>query len=113
MKNKKSFILFSTIILVFSFSIIAVKIYELKSINSINIVNQYKYIQAKNHLSFLEEYINSIKDLELLEKIEIKDTKYKIIALIEIKEAKKYEVSLEVKAIDFNIRVYKVLEVIR
>lgn len=44
---KKAFTLFSVLILVFIFSILAVRIYETKSINSINIINKYKYIQAK------------------------------------------------------------------
>lgn len=104
---KKSFTLFSTLVLVFIFSIIAVNLYEIKSISSINIQNQYKYIQAKNHLLFLEEYLKNLESLDSLEKVQIENEKFEIIALIEKIEEEKYEIEMWVKAIDFNIRVYK------
>jgi len=104
---KKSFSLFSTLILVFIFSISAIKIYELKSISSTNIINQYKYIQAKNHLNFLEEYIKSLNNLNNLEKIQIENEKYEILALVKKIENKKFEIQLSVKAVGFDIRVYK------
>lgn len=104
---KKSFTLFSTLILVFIFSMIAVNLYELKSISSLNIQNQYKYIQAKNHLIFLEEYLKNLENLESLNKIQIENEKFEIIALIKKIEEKKYEIQMWVKAIDFNVRVYK------
>lgn len=104
---KKSFTLFSTLILVFLFSLVCIKIYELKSISSINIINQYKYIQAKNHLNFLEEYINTLNDFETLKKIQIKNEKFDILALIHKQSNKTYEIELIVKALNFNVRVYK------
>ncbi len=104
---KKSFTLFSTLILVFIFSIIAVNLYEIKSITSINIQNQYKYIQAKNHLLLLEEYLKNLESLDSLEKVQIENEKFEIIALIEKIEEEKYEIEIWVKAIDFNVRVYK------
>lgn len=104
---KKSFTLFSTLVLVFIFSIIAVNLYEIKSISSINIQNQYKYIQAKNHLLFLEEYLKNLESLDSLEKVQIENEKFEIIALIEKIEEEKYEIEMWVKAIDFNVRVYK------
>lgn len=104
---KKAFTLLSTILLVFIFSIIAVNIYELKSINSINIQKQYKYIQAKNHLNFLEEYVKSLDDLDTLDKLQIKNEKFEIIALIEKVDTNKYEAQLSVKAMGFDVRVYK------
>lgn len=104
---KKSFTLFSTLVLVFIFSILAVNLYEIKSISSINIQNQYKYIQAKNHLIFLEEYLKNLESLDSLEKVQIENEKFEIIALIEKIEEEKYEIEMWVKAIDFNIRVYK------
>lgn len=109
---KKSFTLFSTLILIFIFSLLAIKIYEVKSISSINIRNQYKYIQAKNHLIFLEEYIHSIDDLKTLDKIQIENLKFDIFALIK-KIDVKYEIELIVKAIDSDIRLHKSIEVIK
>ncbi|PLY07788.1 MAG: hypothetical protein C0625_04275 [Arcobacter sp.] len=107
---KKSFTLFSTLILVFIFSILVIKIFEVKSISSINITNQYKYIQATNHLNFLEEYINSLDDLKTLDKIQIENKNYDIFALIKKVNAK-YEVELIVKAVDFDVRLQKSIEV--
>ncbi|WP_320036343.1 hypothetical protein [Halarcobacter sp.] len=105
-KDKKAFLLFSTLILIFIFSILSIKIFENKSISSENILNQYNYIQAKNHLKFLEEYVLSIKSLDLIDKIQIKNSKFDIIALIEKKDGD-FEVELIVKAKNENIRVYK------
>lgn len=111
--RKNSFTLFSTLILVFIFSILTIKIFETKSISSINIINQYKYIQAKNHLDFLENYINSLVELDSLDKLQIENSDFEILAFIEKVESKKYEVELIVKSIEENIRVYKRLEVIK
>lgn len=79
---KKSFTLFSTLILILLFSLLTVKIFETKNITSINILNQYNYIQAKNHLKFLEEYIKSMESLEMVDKIQIKNDNFEILALI-------------------------------
>lgn len=103
---KKGFILFSVIILLFVFSLVMIKIYETKSINSLNIINQYKYIQAKNHLLFLEEYLRSLNDFSSLSKLEIEDTEYKLIAYVSSKESF-YEIELIVKAFEHNVRVHK------
>lgn len=112
----KSFTLFSTIILVFIFSIISINLYELKSINSLNIQNQYKYIQANNHLLFLEKYINtlnSLDNLESLDKIQVQNEKFEIIASIKKISEKKFEIEMFVKALDFNVRVYKTIFLIK
>lgn len=108
-RSKKAFILLSVIILIFIFSILIIKVFEVKTISSINIINQYKYIQAKNHLNFLEEYIDSIKDLKAIDKILIENERFNIQALIKkINDPQeKYEIELIVSSIDFNIRVYK------
>ncbi len=103
---KKSFILLSTLVLIFVFSILAVYIFEVKSLNSQNIIKQYKYIQAKNHLNFLDEYIQSLSDLKLLDKIAIEDDKFDIYAIIE-KEENKYKINIYVKSIDFDINLHK------
>lgn len=103
---KKSFTLFSTIILLFIFSVLIINIFETKSLNSKNIQNQYLYIQAKNHLNFLEEYINSLKNFSSLEKIQIEDTHFNIIAKIRKKE-KNYEVNLYINSNSHNISLHK------
>ena len=101
---KKSFTLFSTLILIFIFSILVIKIFETKSISSQNIVNQYKYIQAKNHLNFLEEYINSLNDFKAIDQIKIDNKDFDIYALIK-KVENKYNIELVVKAVNHNIRI--------
>lgn len=109
---KKSFTLFSTLILIFIFSILVIKIFEIKSISSLNITNQYNYIQAKNHLIFLEEYVTSIDDLTTVDKIQIKNENYEIFALVK-KISSKYQLELFVKTINSNINLYKKLEIIK
>ncbi len=104
--NKKSFILLTTLVLIFVFSILAVYIFEVKSLNSQNIIKQYKYIQAKNHINFLDEYIQSLSDLNLLDKIAIEDDKFNIYAIIE-KEETKYKIDIYVKAIGFDVSLHK------
>ncbi len=106
--KKKGFVLLSTLILIFIFSLLIIKIYEIKSINSVNIKNQYRYIQAKNHLFFLEEYINSLNDLNSIDKVKIENDDYDIFALIK-KNENKFEIELIVEDLNFKIRVYKTL----
>ena len=103
---KKSFTLFSTLILIFIFSILLINIFEVKSLNSINIKNQHQYIQAKNHLMFLEEYINIQKDFSLLEKLEIENSYFDIFAKIK-KIDEKYEINLYVSSKNYDIRLHK------
>lgn len=105
---KKSFTLFSTIILIFMFSILAISIFETKSISYVNIKNQHQYIQAKNHITFLEEYIESLKDFEALNKIEIVDTDFYIYTNIK-KKSNYYEANLYVKSKLHNISLHKKL----
>ena len=106
--KKNAFTLFSTLILIFIFSILIIKIFEVKSISSVNIINQYRYIQAKNHLSFLEQYLNSLSDLSSIDKIKIENTNFDIFALIK-KNEEKFEIELIVEDLNFDIRVYKTL----
>lgn len=102
----KAFTLFSTLILIFIFSILLINIYETKSINSTNIIKQYTYIQAKNHLAFLNEYLISLKDYTLLERIDIEDAKFDIYATLENIDTS-YEAHLYVKSKLYNISVHK------
>jgi len=103
---KKSFTLFSTLVLIFVFSILIVNIFETKALTSSNIQKQYLYIQGKNHLNFLEEYINKLKSLRNLDKIKIDDKNFDIFAEI-IKKNKNYEVDLYIKSKLHNISLHK------
>lgn len=57
-------------------------------------------------MNFLDEYIHSLKDLNLLETISIEDNKFNIYATIEKKD-EKYEIDIYVKAIDFDVSLHK------
>jgi hypothetical protein len=105
---KKAFTLFSTLILIFMFSILAITIFETKSISYVNIQNQHQYIQAKNHIRFLEEYIKSLNDFEVLDKIEIIERDFNIYANIKKKDSY-YEAFLYVKSKLHNISLHKKL----
>lgn len=105
-KTKKSFILLSTLLLVVLFAFLSIRIFEAKNITSINIQNQYNYIQAKNHLVFLENYIKSLESLDLTDKINIVNDNFNIYALIK-KTKGDFEAELIVEALDSKIRVYK------
>lgn len=107
---KKAFTLFSVIVLLFVFSLLAIKIYETKSITSINIVNNYKYIQGKNHLLFLEEYVNSLNSFQDIEKISFEEGEFLCSALVEEKE-NYYEIQIEVKSQIDNIRLQRLLTI--
>ncbi|WP_154656344.1 hypothetical protein [Aliarcobacter faecis] len=50
---KKAYTLLLTILLLTIFSYVSLQILQTKAIKSENIKNQFLYIQAKNHLSFL------------------------------------------------------------
>ena len=104
--NKKAFTLFFVLILVFILSLLAIRVYELKSFSSINISKQYNYLQAKNHLAFLKEYLNHI-NLENIEKIEIENNKFNIFAHIK-KEAKTYEIKLYVSSKFYNVSLHEI-----
>jgi hypothetical protein len=105
-KNKKAFTLFSTLVLLFVFSLLVIKIFETKSIASQNIINEYKYIQAKNHLIFLEEYIKTIANLDTVETLKIEDDNFDILTKIK-KLSTKYEINLYVKSLNSNVRLHK------
>lgn len=107
---KKAFTLFSVLVLLFVFSLLGYKIFEVKSINSINIINQYKYIQAKNHLLFLEQYIKTLNDYSNIEKISIDDKNFQINAFVKNKSSN-YQIELIVQSNEDKIRVQKLIYV--
>ncbi|MCP4970399.1 MAG: hypothetical protein GY932_07390 [Arcobacter sp.] len=105
----KSFTLFYTIVLVFLFSILSIYIFQIKSLNYENIKNQHQYIQAKNHMRFLEEYTISLKNLNQIYKIEIKDNDFFIFGNINKKPKSNYEANLYIKSKLHNISLHKKL----
>ncbi|WP_418185203.1 hypothetical protein ACNSOS_10190 [Aliarcobacter vitoriensis] len=102
---KKSYTLLITLILLVVFSISANQILENNSLGNESLKQKVLYIQAKNHLEFLEEYLLSI-DLKDIEKIEIYDDFFDIKA----KKSEGFEhYLLSVQSFDFDIRVTKKL----
>ena len=106
---KRAFTLFSTLILLVIFSFLIINIFEVKSLSSSNIVNKYQYIQGKNHLLFLEQYLRN-SSLEGVNNIEIVDNDFKIQAYIEDKITK-FSIQMQVKANKFNISLVKNIEI--
>ena len=103
---KTSFVLLITLMFLLIFSFLLVLIMQTKSLNSNNITNQYIYIQAKNHLEFLESYINSIPNLNSINKIELKNDKFRVFAKIE-KQNNKYLINIFVSSKIKDIRLHK------
>lgn len=76
---KKSYVLFITLILVVVFSVLANFILETNSLKNEAFTQKYLYLQAKNHILFLEEYILKT-DLEDTKTIKIDNDLFEIIA---------------------------------
>lgn len=106
---KKSFVLLLSIILITLFSYLSIKIATTKSIKNENEVNQYLYIQAKNHKEFLKEYINSLANLNTIEHLSIADDFFVIEAFIE-KQTSNFHIQIYVKSKYYDISVYEEFE---
>jgi len=102
---KKAYSLLITIVLVTVFSYLAIFILETKSLRSQNLSNQYLYIQGKNHLEFLKDYVKS-SDLKDITDIEIKDDLFDIYAKIENQNSI-FIVEIFIKAKDYDISLYE------
>lgn len=76
---KKSYVLFITLILIVVFSVLANFILETNSLKNEAFTQKYLYLQAKNHILFLEEYILKT-DLEDTKTIKIDNDLFEIIA---------------------------------
>ena len=76
---KKSYVLFITLILVVVFSVLANFILETNSLKNEAFTQKYLYLQAKNHISFLEDYILKT-NLEDTKKVKIENDLFEIIA---------------------------------
>ena len=102
---KKSYTLLITLSLVVIFAFLSSQILEKKSLQNINLQNQYLYIQAKNHKNFLKEYLQNI-DLKNVNYFEIYDERFLIYAKIK-EENKKHITDIFVKSKEKNISVYE------
>ena len=76
---KKSYVLFITLILVVVFSVLANFILETNSLKNEAFTQKYLYLQAKNHILFLEDYILKT-DLEDTKEVKIENDLFEIIA---------------------------------
>ncbi|RXI27623.1 hypothetical protein CRU87_08060 [Aliarcobacter trophiarum LMG 25534] len=101
---KKSYVLFMTLVLIVVFSILANSILEIISIKNENFVQKTLYLQAKNHILFLEDYILN-SDLNDTKEIKIDDEIFEIIAKRDKEDSKLF--FLSVKNREFAIRLTK------
>ncbi|MGE0051060.1 MAG: hypothetical protein AB7S49_05985 [Arcobacter sp.] len=102
---KKAYTLLITITLVTLFTYLASVILETKSLRSQNLANQYLYLQAKNHMNFFKDYMNTL-DLKEINHLQIEDDLFDIYANIEFKE-NFYISNLYVKAKDYDISLHE------
>ena len=102
---KKSYVLFITLILVVVFSVLANFILETNSLKNEAFTQKYLYLQAKNHILFLEDYILKT-DLEDTKKVKIENDLFEIIAKRYGDENSKL-FFLSVKNKEFDIRLTK------
>jgi len=102
---KKSFSLLITIFLLSIFSYLAISILETKSLRNTNLLNQYLYIQAKNHKEFLKSYVNSI-DLTNINHLSIENDFFEIYSIINKKDDN-FIIDLFVKSIKFDISMHE------
>ena len=101
---KKSYVLFITLALVLVFSVLANSILETNSIKNENFVQKTLYLQAKNHILFLEDYILN-SDLEDTKDIKIVDVVFEIVAKRDKEDSKLFFLSVYNKK--FAIRLTK------
>ena len=80
-------------------------ILETKSLRSENLTNQYLYIQAKNHKTFLKDYLKNI-DLTNINDFEVEDNLFNIYAKIE-KNNSIFTIHIFVKAKNYDISLYE------
>ena len=102
---KKSYVLFITLILVVVFSVLANFILETNSLKNEAFKQKYLYLQAKNHILFLEDYILKT-DLEDTKDIKIDDDLFTIVAKRYGEENSKL-FFLSVQNKELNIRLTK------
>ena len=107
-KPKKAYTLLITIVLISLFSYLIISTMQTKSFANKNIQNQYLHIQAKNHLEFFRNHINSMstEQLKNMNKVELKDEFFKIEANIKNTNSN-LQIDIFVKSISFDIRLHE------
>lgn len=123
---KKSYVLFVTLALTLAFTVLGINILQNRSLKNELLRDKLFYIQAKNHLDFLEEYLlsfdtnlldfddtnneedntNDENSVNYIKKIEIEDEFFNIIAT---RSSDFDGFFLSVSSKNFDIRVSKKL----
>lgn len=103
---KKSFVLLLCIILIILFSYLGLQIATTQSIKNENEINQFLYIQAKNHKEFLKEYIKNLNTLNSIEHLSIYDDFFTIEAFVDKKDSN-FHIQIYVKSKYYDISVYE------
>lgn len=104
-RGKKSFTLLITVLMITLFSYLAISSMHTSSFQSINLQNQYLYIQANNHKEFIKEYLKSL-ELRDIKHLKIDDDSFDIEAFIK-KEDSKYQIDIFVNSKKYDIRVHE------
>ncbi|MEN5386325.1 hypothetical protein ABE179_00130 [Aliarcobacter skirrowii] len=106
---KKSYILFSTLVIVVIFSFVAKNILETNALKSRVVNEKLHFIQAKSHLIFLENYLLSINEDELdnFSSLQIVDNDFLLTIKKYDETTKKY--FLVVSSSKFGVRVTKTI----
>jgi len=102
--NKKAYVLFLTLIIVVIFSVVSLNYFQIKSLKTENIKSQIVYIQAQNHMDFLEDIS---KEYDFISKFEIQNNDFEIYA---IKENSEIHYFVKSKKDEVNIHKSKDLE---
>lgn len=104
--NKKSFALFTTIILVTLFSILSISIMQTHTLSSN--INKLKYLnlQANIHMKYIQNFIKTHTKNEI-EQLKINDARFSII-INSISSNNKTIYNVQIETIDdTNIRLFK------
>lgn len=106
---KKSYVLFITLALVLVFSVLANSILETNSIKNESFIQKTLYLQAKNHILFLEDYILN-SDLEDTKTVKISDEIFEIIAKRDKEDSKLFFISVYSSKFDIRLTKQVVIE---
>ncbi|OCL81847.1 hypothetical protein [Arcobacter porcinus] len=107
-KMKKAYILLSTLFFVLLFSFLAKQSLENNALNSRVYSEKLYFIQAKAHIQFLEQYITSLDENELLTFISFEFIPDNFILKIAKMDEKEYFLTVENE--DFGVRISKILK---
>ena len=101
---KKSYSLLIIMVLILLFSSLIIFVFEIKSLRSENIKNEYLFTQATLHEQFLIQLTEHIKQDTTIEKLEFEEG---LFTLKVTQSATQFE--LEVSANDYPIRLHKTI----